>query len=293
LANKPTHILVTGANGFIGSHAISYFVKLGHKVTALSRTTPASQAQHEGINWLKADLSRTALRLPYDLDFIIHAAGRSPYHGGEEADLMRDNIEGTHRLAEAAIDVGCQKMIFLSGISVYGPVYSNCIDEETTTVPVEAYGHSKLAAEQLLNGSSDRLHSLILRLPGIVGSGAHSPWIVRCRTALKQGQTINAYNPKALFNNILHIDDLLIFIECCFHGKINKTDILTLASCDPVPIVDILENVLNATGKKGSVDFSVNNAVSFTISTRKACKEYGFNPMTTVETLHRYLKFHH
>ena len=293
MANKSSHILVTGADGFIGNHAIRFFAELGHKVTALSRSVPASPDQYESVAWLESDLSGTALRLPSELDFIVHAAGRSPYHGGEEADFMRDNIEGTLRLAEAAIDVGCQKMIFLSGISVYGPVLTDCVDEGTTTAPVESYGHSKLAAEQLLNSSSDRLHSLILRLPGIVGAGAHSPWIARCRTALKQGETITAYNPNAPFNNILHIDDLLIFVERCFHEYINKTDVLTLASRDPVPIIDILDNVLNATGKTGAVVFSENNAKSFTISIRKACKEYGFAPMTTMETVRRFLNLNH
>lgn len=289
MRSRPRHVLVTGAGGFIGGHAVRLFSGLGYAVTALVRSRRTVTAQCEGVDWLEADLSRDRLCLPKDLAAIIHVAARSPYHGGQENDFVRDNVEGTARLADAAIVAGCHRMAFLSAISLYGPLTVDRIDEQTPAAPNDAYGRSKLAAERILQDRSDRLATMILRLPGVVGPGAHTPWLACCLAALRRGETVTAYNPDAPFNNVLHVDDLLAFIERVL-PTMKRTDLLTLASREPQSVRNVLAEVQRAASGRGSVKFSERPARSFTISIEKARRQYGFDPADTLDVVRRFAR---
>lgn len=272
------HILITGANGFIGRHAVRYFANAKYRVTAMSRSAPVGFSSEPNIDWLVADLSQAPYCLPEGIDVVVHTAARSPYHGGEEEDFFLDNVEGTEHLAKAVIAAGCQKMIFLSAISLYGTVSVECVDEHTPALPEDSYGRSKLAAENILQGLSNHLQTLVLRLPGIVGPGAHSPWLSKCLATLRRGAMVQAYNPDAAFNNVLHINDLLTFIESQFAASGKAYDILTLCSSNPVSVRKALDILQKISSRSGAVEFAESQKQSFVVSNTRACMRYGFRP---------------
>ncbi|WP_163616173.1 NAD-dependent epimerase/dehydratase family protein, partial [Klebsiella pneumoniae] len=85
-------------------------------------------------------------------DAVVHSAGLAhAMSGAPEDDYRSANTEATRRLAEAAERAGVRRFVFLSSIRAQsGPSAPAPLTEADTPLPTDAYGRSKLAAEQAL-----------------------------------------------------------------------------------------------------------------------------------------------
>ena len=135
-------IVVTGANGFLGSHLIQYFYKRGHPVLALQRA---------GRGETNFDL-RDPSHLPAlgQNDILIHAAYDFKAHTRSE--IQSANIDGSLRLIQHARKVGVRRIVFISTMSAYDGCPS-------------LYGRAKREVEDALRYP----HELIVR-PGLIYS---------------------------------------------------------------------------------------------------------------------------
>ncbi len=85
---------------------------------------------------------------------------------------MRANREGTHNLAEAAVQAGVERFVYVSSIAAQGPAPSATPESpETNLHPVSAYGRSKAAGEEELLKQRGKLQIAIIRPPMIYGPG--------------------------------------------------------------------------------------------------------------------------
>lgn len=164
--------LVTGANGFIGSHLCELLAREGHSVRGLVRRT-------SDLAWLSGvpvELVCGDIREPETLaaavagmDWVFHtAAVLRPRRMG---DFDRVNCAGTRALAQAAADARVKRFVLFSSAAAGGPAVSpeRPMDERTTAAPVSLYGKAKLRAEQALLELRGRLGSVILRFPAVYG----------------------------------------------------------------------------------------------------------------------------
>lgn len=166
--------LVTGANGFVGRRLCERLQAQGDAVRALLRR-PLDGPWHEHAIW---DLGSAAppAGLTDGIDGIYHLAGiahRPDLSGAGEDIYERVNVHGTRALLAAALAGGVRRLVFFSSIKAAGDPGERCVDEDWTAPPEDAYGRSKLAAEQLLLQAQAEhgLHLAILR-PTLV-YGAH------------------------------------------------------------------------------------------------------------------------
>jgi nucleoside-diphosphate-sugar epimerase len=279
-------VLVTGAGGFVGRHLVSTLSGDAFEIVAHFRSSMHVTNSQLGGQVSVGELSDPAFDIPDGISAIIHAAARSPYHGGTEDDFIRDNVEATKVLTSIALRRGVKKLIFLSGMSVYGDINQRVIDETSPTRPTEPYGQSKLAAETFL--ALQELPTLVLRLPGVIGQGAHSPWVARAYETLKAGGTVNAYNPDGAFNNVLHVHDICRFVGNLLYHSIRQHDMLTLASSHPMKISDVMQLLQTEAGNLGRYQFNETSRSPFTISISKASRLYKFNPMSTEAAIRHY-----
>lgn len=275
------HVLVTGATGFIGRHVVAEMHRHGHRVSTLVRSRPPAGAFPADVGMVAGSLGDSELSLPSGIDAIVHAAARSPYHGGDEAAFQADNVAGSERLAAAAIKAGCRRMVFLSGMSVYGNPTADRVDETTPLAPNDNYGRSKMQAEEALARTAQNLRVIVLRLPGVIGPGAHSPWLARTYRTLKAGGHVVAYNPTAPFNNVLDVFDLADFIALLLERPFAGHATLTLAAAAPIAMTEVLSIVHRRAGANGSFEFAAETQPAFTISIDKVRHDYGFDPATT------------
>ena len=178
-------ILITGATGFIGGFIVDEALNRNMEVWVAVRKSSSRQwLTDERINFIELNLSSQSdlekQLADMSFDYIVHAAGVTKSLNVE--DFYRINTEGTKNLVRAllALKMPVRKFVYVSSLSVYGPVreqqpYTEILESDTPQ-PNTAYGKSKLAAEEFLrttlletNNAECSIPYVILRPTGVYG----------------------------------------------------------------------------------------------------------------------------
>lgn len=153
-------VLVTGADGFIGSHLVEMLVARGFKVRAL--------AQYNSFNawgWLEDVACKNDIEvvcgdvrdpqfcriITRDIDTVFHLAAliAIPYSYQAPDSYVDTNIRGTLNICQAARDNGVRRLIHTSTSEVYGTAQYVPIDEKHPLQPQSPYSASKIAADAM------------------------------------------------------------------------------------------------------------------------------------------------
>lgn len=179
--------LVTGAAGYIGSHACLKLIEAGYDVIAFDNFSNSKTESLRRVSLIgnkkipivegdircKKDIKRAlGLGIP---DVVFHFAGlKSVTESIRFPDkYYSNNTLGTLVLAETLIEHDCKKIIFSSSATVYGGSSIEPIDESSSVNPGNPYGRSKLAAENILLDMASAVSSFnvaILRYFNPVGA---------------------------------------------------------------------------------------------------------------------------
>jgi NAD dependent epimerase/dehydratase len=157
---KDAKILVTGADGFIGSHLTEMLVKMGAHVTALS--------QYNSFNywgWLEdidckdsVEIISGDIRDPHfcrkitkhkDVVFHLAALIAIPYSYHAPQSYVETNVTGTLNICQASLENGVKKVIHTSTSEVYGSALYVPIDEKHPKQPQSPYSASKIGADMI------------------------------------------------------------------------------------------------------------------------------------------------
>lgn len=154
------HILVTGADGFIGSHLTEMLVKQGFQVRALSQY---NSFNHWG--WLEDVDCRQSIEIvsgdvrdPHfcrhitkGVDTVFHLAAliAIPYSYVAPDSYVDTNIKGTLNICQAALERGVSRVIHTSTSEVYGTAQYVPIDEKHPVQPQSPYSASKIGADAM------------------------------------------------------------------------------------------------------------------------------------------------
>jgi nucleoside-diphosphate-sugar epimerase len=167
--NKPT-IFVTGGTGFLGRSLLPALVEKGFHVRALTR----HPADHPWLNALGVEAIQGGVedkqvveRAVEGCRYVVHAAGRFSFWGKREQ-FERTNVEGSANVMQAAIQSGVERFVHISTIVVVGsPLPDRIVDETHPTNPVDPYQRSKLKGEQLaLQHHHDHGLPVVILRPG-------------------------------------------------------------------------------------------------------------------------------
>lgn len=153
-------ILLSGADGFIGSHLCEMLVKKGFKVRALSQYNSFNFWGHleksevkDDIELISGDLrdSFFCQKLAKGVDAIFHLGAliAIPYSYEAPQSYVDTNIQGTLNMLEAAKNAGVSKFIHTSTSEVYGSAIYTPIDEKHPLQPQSPYSATKIAADML------------------------------------------------------------------------------------------------------------------------------------------------
>lgn len=166
-------VLITGANGFVGSHVAEVLKSRGIAVRCLVRKTsrldfigPASPEIAYGDVTLPETL-RPALE---DVDGIVHCAGLTK--ACNAGDYFRINQEGSRNLylASQAFHGRIVKIVHISSLAALGPSPDGKpVTEESVPCPVSDYGRSKLAGQRIADFFMQHLPICILIPPAVYG----------------------------------------------------------------------------------------------------------------------------
>ena len=146
--------LITGANGFIGSHITRFLLKQGERVRVLVR----SQSNLRSLAGLPIDCVRADLRNPdslpaalRDVDCVYHVAADYRLWAANPREIYDSNVDGTHNLLVAARLARVARFVYTSSVATLVPPQPRKLPDEQTSLRLEDmighYKRSKLLAE--------------------------------------------------------------------------------------------------------------------------------------------------
>ncbi|MBC7187002.1 MAG: NAD-dependent epimerase/dehydratase family protein [Calditrichaeota bacterium] len=200
--------LVTGANGFIGSHLVERLVQQGHQVRCLVRAT-------SNLRWLQGldvEFTQGSLADPSSLEpalggvqVVFHLAGATK--AATREGFFAANTQGTANLLRACRAAGHPRVVFVSSQAAAGP--SDGVRAKTEldqSAPLTAYGESKLQAELLVREYAAEGEAVIVRPPVVFGPRDRDV-LVLFRYVAHRLCPLLGRGPRLL--SIVYVDDLV------------------------------------------------------------------------------------
>lgn len=172
------NVLVTGGAGYIGSHACKALRAAGFiPVTFDNLDTGWKEAVKFG-PFIQGDLlDRSAIDAAfaqYAPVAVMHFAALSQVGESmvQPARYWRTNVTGALNLVEAAVAAGCLDFVFSSTCATYGDQDNVVLDEHSAQHPINAYGASKRAIEDILHNfeAAHGLRHVIFRYFNVAGA---------------------------------------------------------------------------------------------------------------------------
>ena len=192
-------VVITGANGFLGSTLCGYFLEKNWSVTALVHHLPANPIA--GVTYHQFDLSLEPEQSFFEgADCFIHCAYAKAAKG---MDAFTINIEGTKKLLAVSRKCGVKKNIFISSLASR---------EDALSV----YGKQKFATEKLFNQPND----LILRPGLILGKGG---LFGQMRNYLQKSKLIPLISGGKQPMQTIYVNEVAQAIELCIQKNISGT----------------------------------------------------------------------
>lgn len=162
---KLARVLITGGAGYVGSHCAKAAARAGHDCIVFDSLV---MGHREFVRWgplIEGDI-RDAAALDaafalHPVDAVLHFAalayvGESVTGPGRYYDV---NIGGTRTLLDAMVKASVRRIVFSSSCAIYGEPDAIPIGEATRRAPINPYGFTKHACEQMLD-DFDRAHGV-------------------------------------------------------------------------------------------------------------------------------------
>jgi nucleoside-diphosphate-sugar epimerase len=230
-------ILITGANGFIGSFLVEEALKQGHEVFAGVRNSSNLKFLNDyRIQTLVLDLSNPEkLRQKWyvlsqyfsEFDYVIHNAGLTQAISPNDFDVV--NNQYSQNLLQSFIDANFmpKKFILMSSLAAIGPGDNKTlipIELDQTPKPITAYGRSKLNVEQYLSKQTE-VPYLIFRPTAVYGPREKD--FLTLFKALNRHFEPYISSPKQLLSFIYVKDLARLVIQSCSSDITNRTFIVS------------------------------------------------------------------
>ena len=169
-------ILVTGANGLVGSHLITKLLQQNKQVRALYRNDPPTIA-HQNLEWVLGDiLDIIGLEEAMEgITQVYHCAALVSFNPQEKKLLRQTNIEGTANVVNICLNMGVEKLVYISSVASLGRALKNGpINEAAKWIDSNnksEYARTKHLAEmEVWRGIGEGLNAVIVNPSIILGA---------------------------------------------------------------------------------------------------------------------------
>jgi nucleoside-diphosphate-sugar epimerase len=314
--------LVTGANGFTGSHLVKRLEQLGVEVVGLVRqSSELSRLQGCGLKLVYGDITdRAALQTAMsEVDVVFHTAAYVELGLVDGARMEQVNVEGTRAVLEVARSLKIPKMIYCSTIGVFGDTAGKVADETFQRTQKEfssAYDRTKYVAQQLVDRAATEGFPVVSILPSGI-FGADDPHFGPVLKQFLKGG-LKLWAGGARITGIVHVDDLAdLMILAAEKGKPGEWYIASAGEMTtremfellgrevgisapaeaPEGLVRVLGNLLDPVGRllswqpplsRERVHYVYDRCVR--VDGRKARKELGWQPRSAEQVIRELAK---
>ncbi|MBT9311191.1 NAD-dependent epimerase/dehydratase family protein [Leptothoe kymatousa] len=310
--------LVTGANGFTGSHLVNLLASQGHSVVGLvRRTSNLDRLDGLDVQLVYGDITDAAVlkSAMAGVDVVFHIAACVDLGIVDAARMERVNVTGTRTVLGAIrAQTTPPKLIYCSTIGIYGDTAGQVIDEtyqRTQQGFSSAYDETKFKAQQLVNQHVAEGYSAVSLMPGGI-FGADDPHFGPVVKLFLKGR-LPIWPGCDRITGIVHVDDLVQAMVLAVEkapsgehfiisaGELSIGEMFQIlgdaagvkAPADaPKPLVRAIGGILDPIGKAFSWNAPLNNELvhyiydrCVRISGEKAMRDLGWQPRPVPEIL--------
>jgi nucleoside-diphosphate-sugar epimerase len=309
--------LVTGANGFTGSHLVKALEQRGDVVVGLVRKSSNLERLSDcNVQFVYGEITdRDSLKTAMtEVDWVFHTAAYVELGLVDATEMERVNVEGTRAVMEVAQAVGVSKVVYCSTIGVFGDTKGQVVDETFQRTQADfssAYDRTKYEAQQIVDQFAAKGLPVVSILPsGIFGADdPHFGPVLQ--QFLKKGLKLWAGGDR--ITGIVHVDDLVAAMILAAEkakpgehyiisaGDLTTREMFNLLSQEtgipvpreaPKPLVRLAGNLLDPIGRllkwqpplsRERVHYIYDRCVR--VDATKARQELGWQPRSVSETL--------
>ena len=309
--------LVTGANGFTGSHLVRALEQQGNFVVGLVRkSSNLARLSNCSVQLVYGDITdRDALLTAMTgVDTVFHTAAYVELGLVNQVEMERVNVEGTRAVLEVAQAVGVSKVVYCSTIGVFGDTKGQVVDEtfkRTQTDFSSAYDRTKYEAQQLVDQFAELGLPIVSILPSGI-FGADDPHFGPVMQQFLKGR-LKLWVGGDRITGIVHVDDLAAAMILAAQkgkpgeyyiisaGDLTTRDMFKISAAEtgipvphdiPKPLVRVLGNLLDPVGRlinwqpplsRERVHYIYDRCIR--VDATKAYQELGWHPRSVSETL--------
>lgn len=278
-------ILITGANGRVGSHLSRDLQTDGHELISIARSATGPGNHHYNLDVAEQYTEVKEIISSEKPDAVIHLASMiGPACEADPAAAERVNVTATRRLANATSKAGVSRFIFFSSAAVYQQLILAPTDEDSNIAPQSVYGRTKLAAEQAITeeatSSSDTLFTS-LRVFNIYGPGFPDSLVYKLIHA-EESHPVKLFAFENFYRDYIHISDVAQAVRRVLDQDSNQRHtVMNIASGQAVSTAELIE-ALRAGGIKPQYTLSGDDNLSVSWADIARVKAIGFRPSDTI-----------
>lgn len=302
-------VLVTGANGFVGTHLSRMLLEHGCSVRGAVRSLKGLErldSSVEGHVVGAIDAKTNWGKVLEGVDVVVHLAARVHVLHDMASDPLEAyrevNVCGTQRLLEASVEAGVRRFVFMSSVKAVGESTPNghVYTESDACNPEDDYGRSKAEAEQIVLefATNGEIEGVILRPPMVYGPGVKANFL-RLMQVVKAGVPLplkNVNNKRSM----VYVNNLADAVRVCIEHPDASGQVFFVADDEslatselvrelaqamnkparliPFP-VPIMRGMARLIGKTGEIDRLTSSLV---VGTKKIRTQLGWSPPWSV-----------
>lgn len=303
--NMNKRVLITGAAGFIGYHLAHHLKTRGDYVIGIDnfnsyydpklKESRASELKKVGVELITGDIcDETQLSNLIDKHGITHIAHLAAQAGVRYSlqnpkAYVKANIEGFLSILETCRKHPSLKLTYASSSSVYGlndktPFAVN----DRTDQQASFYGNTKKANELM---AQTYHHLYKIPVTGLRFFTVYGPWgrpdmaYFSFTDAIMSGKPIDIYNNGKMLRDFTYIDDIIEGTAAAIDLE-SQCEIFNLGNHQPIPLLDFIQVLEDALGKKANKRFSPmqqGDVLATYAEIEESRAKLGFSPKTNIE----------
>lgn len=316
-------VIVTGANGFLGSWLCDRLLQEGHDVTALVRkTSDLSEIEHLKLKYEYGDVTdKASLETSFkDKDYVFHLAGVIAYKGSERPLMDKVNIGGTQNVVDILVKQQNAKLLNLSSVVAVGASFKPEVLNENSPYTIHplnlGYFETKHAGEKIVTEAAKKnlIHAINVNPSTIYGFGDARKGSRKTQIKVARGK-FPFYTDGGV--NVVAAEDVVDGImKAVALGKSGERYLLTadnltikqvftkIAQCAgvkppkiflPFPVLKLIGHIGDLTGSGLSTENAYTASMFHWFSNEKAKNQLGFSPRPSdiaIENSVRWMKDH-
>jgi len=290
------HVLVTGANGFIGNILVEVLLDQGHQVTAVDwmiygPDPLAPLMDRPGFRLVREDIRFLDPQVLEDVDAICDLAAVSNDPAGDiSPDITRSiNFLARKRLGLLAKAYGVKHYLLASSCSVYGAGHEADCTEKSAVNPLTEYARcNQLAEEALLKLNDDGFAVTVFRNATVFGLSRRMRFdlavnIMTYHAAEKGCLVVNGDGRQ--FRPFVHVRDVAMAMALAIKAPLEKVagEVYNLSGCN-ITIAELAQLIKETLPVPVDVEFSPADMDhrDYRVNADKVREELGFEPRTSV-----------